>query len=175
MCRIAYIIDSMRNFAGNAKKSKHSFLLDDALQNALTLAGNKIKKIKIIQDIDKSSMVFGSKINIIQVFLNLFINASDALENINRTPEIKISTYEKNNRLFITMKDNGVGIEKSDISNIFDPFFTTKDIGKGMGFGLSICYKIIKDHGEILKVDSKKEEWTHFSFSLPVSHSSDVF
>ena len=83
-----------------------------------------------------------------QVFTNILINACQAIEN---TGKIEITTFFKNKKLTIKIKDNGKGIPEKDLNKIFTAGFTTKGVGVGTGLGLAICYKIIEKHeGEIL-------------------------
>ncbi len=115
-----------------------------------------------------------------RVILNLLTNAfyaaslpsrgdlsgSDRLEN----PTVWISTKKLDNRVIISVKDNGPGIPQKILSKIFQPFFTTKPTGQGTGLGLSLSYDIItKGHGGELKVETKEGEGTKFTISLPVN------
>jgi len=74
-----------------------------------------------------------------------------------------------NDKIEIRVKDNGNGIPQKIIDKIFQPFFTTKPTGQGTGLGLSLSYDIIKAHGGEIKVDTKEEEGTTFSFQLPIN------
>ncbi|MBW1649540.1 MAG: response regulator [Deltaproteobacteria bacterium] len=167
--RITRITSSLKKFASGAKRYEQPFYINDSLRSALTLTRAKIKEIKITDLLNREKYkVIGLPDEIAQVFINLLINAADAFKNIDRTPEITISSFKEQDRLFIKFKDNGCGIENSKLSHIFDPFFTTKETGEGMGLGLSICYKIVKNHGGNLNVNSKLDEFTDFIFDLPI-------
>jgi PAS domain S-box-containing protein len=112
------------------------------------------------------------KIQMYQVFLNLFLNAIQAMPNggelkIEVSPTISFSQDgSKQNFIKIVVSDTGKGILPQIIPKIFDPFFTTKP--KGIGLGLSITYQIIKKHGGTIKVESKWETGTSFVITLPV-------
>jgi signal transduction histidine kinase len=80
-----------------------------------------------------------------QVFLNLFINAKQAVKG---KGEIFITTLGRDNRIFVEIRDSGEGIPKDKLEKIFDPGYTTTGVGVGTGLGLSFCYQIIEDHGE---------------------------
>jgi len=99
-----------------------------------------------------------------QVFLNLLINASQAIK---KQGEITIKTWEEEDSVFISVSDTGYGIKKEYINRIFEPFFTTKDVGKGTGLGLSICYDIIKKHNGEITVESTPGEGSTFTIKLP--------
>jgi PAS domain S-box-containing protein len=106
-----------------------------------------------------------------QVFLNLFLNAIQAMPNggelkIEASPIYSISSEGfKKNFVKVVVSDSGRGIPPHIVQNIFDPFFTTKP--KGIGLGLSITYQIIKKHGGTIKVDSQWEQGTSFIVNLP--------
>ena len=107
---------------------------------------------------------FPAKLN--QVFLNMIINADQAMP-IDGT--LTITTYEKNNKAYIELKDTGVGISEENISQIFDPGYTTKGANVGTGLGLSICYQIIQEHKGEIEVESKVGKGTTFKIILPTN------
>lgn len=100
-----------------------------------------------------------------QVFLNLIINAIDAIE---KDGLIHIKTQKDDSRIVISIKDNGPGISKENLQKVFDPFFTTKEAGKGTGLGLSASYNIIEKLGGVITVESKLLEGTVFKVKLPI-------
>ena len=98
-------------------------------------------------------------------FLNILINAKQAIKE---EGIINITTYTKQNNVFIEINDNGEGIDKENLKKVFDPGFTTKGVGVGTGLGLSICYQIMQDHmGEIL-VESEVNKGSTFTVVLPL-------
>jgi signal transduction histidine kinase len=100
------------------------------------------------------------------VFLNLFLNARDAMP---KGGWLTIVTREEKNAAYIEVADTGSGIPAEQLSRIYDPFFTTKDIGKGTGLGLSITYGIVQEHGGTLACDSAVGQGTRFSMTLPLA------
>jgi signal transduction histidine kinase len=120
----------------------------------------QLPKIKV----DKNQMY--------QVFLNLFLNAIQAMPNggdlkIEVNPTVSYSQDgPSQNFIKVVISDTGKGIPPNIIHRIFDPFFTTRP--KGIGLGLSITYQIIKKHGGTIKVESKLEKGTSFIINLPV-------
>ncbi|HCC69395.1 MAG TPA: hypothetical protein DEP99_05860, partial [Nitrospiraceae bacterium] len=104
-----------------------------------------------------------------QVFLNLGINAIDAIQDEGK---ITVSTERKNDIVEINFSDTGVGISKEDMEKIFYPFFTTKD--KGTGLGLSIAQRIVEEHGGSIIVQSKVGSGTTFKVVLPVKDNGKV-
>jgi signal transduction histidine kinase len=126
------------------------------------------------------------KINVIpqeigRVLLNLFNNAFYACTERRRSavneqksanlisyePKVSVTTKKSENRVCITVSDNGNGIPQKIIDKIFQPFFTTKPTGEGTGLGLSLSYDIIKAHGGEIKVESKEGEGTDFIIQVP--------
>ena len=100
-----------------------------------------------------------------EVFLNLFINAADAMEG---DGVLRISTrLSSTNSIKIYISDNGKGIDRAYLPHIFEPFFTTKDPGQGTGLGLSITYGIIQKHNGLIDVESKPGDGTTFIITLP--------
>lgn len=120
------------------------------------------------------------KINIIpqdigRVLLNLYNNAFYAVtekkkqQPENYDPTVSISTKKMDDKVLLTVKDNGNGIPQNIANKIFQPFFSTKPTGEGTGLGLSLSYDIIKVHAGELKMDSKEGEGTEFTITLPIS------
>jgi signal transduction histidine kinase len=144
--------------------SYHGFRAKDKSFNATmkTHFDEHLGKVEVIpQDIGR-------------VFLNLFNNAFYAVHQkkkmLNGTfePMVQVSIEKKNNKIKISVKDNGVGIPEEVLSKIFHPFFTTKPAGEGTGLGLSLSYDIItKVHGGEMKLNTKKEEGAEFIILLP--------
>ena len=100
-----------------------------------------------------------------QVFMNLFVNAAQAIE---KQGEISIVTRADDGFVEITIGDTGSGIDKEYLSRIFDPFFTTKDVGKGTGLGLNVAYNIIKKHNGTIDVKSQVGKGTVFKIRIPI-------
>jgi two-component system NtrC family sensor kinase len=101
-----------------------------------------------------------------QVFLNLFINAIQAMPD-GGSLLIKVHT-EDGHWLKIEIEDTGLGIEPEHLPRIFDPFYTTKEVGRGTGLGLSVTYGIIEKHGGHIEAHSQKGQGTSFTITLPI-------
>ena len=145
--------------------SYHGLRAKDKLFNATlnTDFDNSIGTINIIpQDIGR-------------VLLNLYNNAFYAVTEKKKQQTndyesaISVATKKINNKVEITVKDNGNGIPQKVIDKIFQPFFTTKPTGEGTGLGLSLSYDIIKAHGGDIKVNTIEGEFTEFVIQLPIS------
>ncbi|MCA1743578.1 MAG: sensor histidine kinase, partial [Desulfonatronovibrio sp.] len=110
-----------------------------------------------------------------QVFLNLIINALDAVESVDRDREVLIAVKKHANTrgfIMVSVRDNGEGIPEPVKARIFDPFFTTKPVGKGNGLGLSVSQGIIKNHGGRIEVQSEEGKYTIFNVILPYDRYS---
>jgi len=106
-----------------------------------------------------------------QVFLNLFLNAIQAIPVPPGEIRVVARTDPDKNEAIIQVEDTGVGIDAEHLSRIFDPFFTTKEVGSGTGLGLSIVHGIIEQHNGSISVESKKGEGTRFTIRLPMKVS----
>lgn len=164
--RIARIVRSLGDFARISSFEKVSSNIQEILDRTINLAkyDKRFKDIQInIERRDLPKLMVNPD-QIQQVFLNLMLNALDAMPNGGR---IDIKMRMNKDFLEITFSDTGIGIEESVMDKIFDPFFTTKPFGKGTGLGLSICYGIIREHNGTISVKSKKGEGTTFLIKLP--------
>lgn len=101
-----------------------------------------------------------------QALLNIIKNAIAAMPD---GGELKISTYIKGDMVHIDIQDNGVGISEENMTKIFEPYFTTKDFGSGLG--LTVVYKVIREHGGEISLDSQEGKGTTFTISLPLPRS----
>lgn len=169
--RIVRIVRSLGDFARLYTPEKVSANIIDVLDSTLNLTryDKKFKKIEIIKDID---FVPDIKINpdqIQQVFLNLLLNALDAMPEGGK---LTIKVKQTKGNIDIVFKDTGLGMDKDTAERVFDPFFTTKSPGKGTGLGMSICYGIIKEHGGKILVDSTKGKGTTFIIRLPLGENN---
>ncbi|MEI7672031.1 MAG: ATP-binding protein, partial [Deltaproteobacteria bacterium] len=115
--------------------------------------------------------VIGDPSRLEQVFLNLFINAADAMRE--KGGNLKITTSVVNHRVKVVIEDTGIGIDEAHLPHIFEPFFTTKDPGLGTGLGLSIVYGVIQSHNGIIKAESMPGRGATFIVSLPITAVKD--
>ncbi len=100
---------------------------------------------------------------LLQVFVNLLVNAQDALS---AEGEIRLSGGEAEDSVWIGFADNGAGISQQDLPHIFDPFFTTKEPGKGCGLGLAVCYRVLDEVGGSIEVQSEAERGSVFTVCM---------
>jgi len=168
--KISEIIRALKFYAYTDRDKIEAVQINESIQTALILLRSKLKHgISVMTDFAKDLPEIMCTSEIHQVWTNILNNACDAIEEMgsNYDGEISICSRKSDDSIVITISDNGIGIPEDKKENIFDPFFTTKDIGKGTGLGLSIVSGIIKKHGGIIRVDSRKAN-TKFEIILPV-------
>lgn len=161
----------VRNLLGIARKEKYDFEpvdLNETIQNALSLVQHELVGRPIRLELNLSNdmpSVFASQDQLQGVWINLILNALDALDK----PEglITIRSQYTGPEFLVTITDNGKGIALDHLPRVFEPFFTTKSPGRGTGLGLSVCMRAVKHHGGTIHVDSQPGEWTRFTISLP--------
>ncbi len=106
---------------------------------------------------------------LMQVFLNIILNAFDAMEEGGK---LTIRSDKENGQINISFEDTGEGIPNENLDRIFDPFFTTKEVGKGTGLGLSVSYGVVKNLGGDIMVESSPRNGAVFTVLLPVEERS---
>ena len=165
--RIAKIVRSLGDFARISTREKTVSNIADILDRTIGLAkyDKRFKNIQLVSNIDAIPPVQINPDQMQQVFLNMMLNALDAMPEGGR---LTLSVKMKRGSIEVVFSDTGSGIEDSITDRIFDPFFTTKPLGKGTGLGLSICYGIIKEHNGSISVKSRKGQGATFTIRLPV-------
>jgi two-component system, sensor histidine kinase PhcS len=104
------------------------------------------------------------------VLVNLLQNAVYALgknPSAEKSPTIWLRAFQDYEHSLVIIRDNGEGISSENLPKIFDPFFTSKDVGEGMGLGLSICYRIMQQHGGSIEVRSERGVYSEFTLRFP--------
>ncbi len=164
--RTVEIIKSLRTFSRGTEENFSNADINENIDSTLLLLKNQHKgKIEIIKNYGDIPFIFCSIGKINQVFMNLIVNAIQAIED---SGTIEIKTYIENEYLVVEIKDSGQGIPEELQDKIFEPFFTTKEIGKGTGLGLAISYTIIKNHKGQIKLISEIGKGTSFFVFLPI-------
>nr|WP_321486728.1 PAS domain S-box protein [uncultured Draconibacterium sp.] len=179
--RIKNIIDHIRAFSRNDNKYvATAFDINSSIENAISMIQEQFKHlgIKLSLNLDKSIPgIVGSTYKLEQVIVNLLTNAKDALmEKKKIQPDceemiVEIETYSENEFLVVELTDNGIGIDKDDLSNVMLPFYTSKDVGKGTGLGLSICYQIVTEMGGTIDITSNKNIGTKIKLSIDIQEN----
>ncbi len=173
--RITEIVQNLKSFSRIDSGERFGlFDINKGIENTLAVATNEVKYVADVK-VDLASLppveCIGGEIN--QVFLNLIVNAAQAIKSQNRDSRgtIVIRTGVVTDQVWIEVNDDGPGIPSEIQLRIFDPFFTTKPVGQGTGLGLSISSDIIANkHGGRLTVESVPGKGASFRVTLPITH-----
>ncbi len=169
--RAASIVKNVLLFTRNSRSETGRSSANDVIRDVLRLREYEAQLNGITVVVDLETGLPNSHIDqyqFQQVFLNLVLNAEAAIKEAGRPGVLTVTTSQEGDKVKIDVTDNGCGIKKSVLPRIFDPFFTTKEIGKGTGLGLSICYGIVVKHGGRISVNTRVNEGTTFTVTLPV-------
>ena len=174
--RVRVVVQALSALSRDDEGSVGRVDLHRVLDGAVRLTENNLRhRGRIIKDYHAVHSVRGNDLRLGQVFVNLLVNACDALrEDTPDANEIRVSTFEKEGRVVVEVHDNGTGIATEIRSRIFDPFFTTKPVGRGTGLGLAISHGIVSSFGGEIGFDSPPAKGTTFWVSLAVDHSTVV-
>lgn len=169
--RTSTIIENLLKYSHPSMTSKMTLVnLVSLIRETLTLVAYhaKILKIEMQSSFPRESiMVQGTATLLQQVFMNLFLNAINAMPSGGR---LGINVRTVNSEVWVQVTDTGFGIGKNEIGKVFDPFYTTSAVGKGTGLGLSICYSIVRQHKGAIEVESAKGRGSVFTVKLPARH-----
>ncbi len=173
--KIEKVVSNLLNFSRKPTTGFTKVSLIEVVENSLLLVSHQLEKCQatISKNLNGGLLyINGSKNELEQVFVNLFINAIDAIEehcrfSPNRTKRISIECEIVNSTIVIKIMDTGTGIPIENIEHIFEPFFTTKQVGQGTGLGLSIVYNIVKSHNGTITIESEKGIGTVVRLSFP--------
>ena len=171
--RITQVTKDMMDFARVRPAAKSLIDVNEIINSSLRLASfdKSFQALNLKKDLTENlPPVFADTDQLQQVFLNLFLNARDAMPE---GGEIIVETSPEANEIRIKIADSGFGINETDLKKIFDPFFTTKQTGKGTGLGLAVCYGIITAHNGRIEVSPNNGKGTLFTIHLPESRSAD--
>ena len=171
--RVSAIVANLKKVSHSGDLEKDSCDINELIDEALKVVWSELKyTMKVYKDFGTlpNLLCYGGEI--IQVLMNLFLNASYACED---NGELNIRTYQttinKDQWIIIKVQDNGKGMAPEVVKKIFDPFFTTKAVGVGTGLGLSVSFGIIDKHDGTIKVHSEEGKGTTFTILLPLIES----
>ena len=164
--RVKEIVQSLKSFARLDEAVVKEADINEGLETTLKVVGNELKyKCRVHKKYGRIPLVrcYPGQLN--QVFMNLLINAAQAIEN---SGEITIETEATTDHVVIRIMDTGKGIAPENIPKIFEPFYTTKEVGSGTGLGLSISDAIIRKHNGTIDLESELDKGTTFTIRLPI-------
>jgi signal transduction histidine kinase len=169
--RITHVTRDMMDFARARPAAKNSIDINAILQTSLRLASfdKAFQHLRLKTDLNENlPKVFADADQMEQVFLNLLLNARDAMPE---GGELSVKTFKSDGSIAVRIADSGTGIEEKNLKKIFDPFFSTKPTGEGTGLGLAVCYGIVTAHNGKIEVESNGDGGTSFLITLPTSES----
>ncbi len=170
--RTSEIVTGLKNFSRTDDDEAQSADINNGIQSTITILKSEMKDIETVIELGSIPHIkcYLGKLN--QVFMNLIDNAIDAIRDRYEDPTqgvLTVKTMHVDDKVVITIADNGCGMPEEVKNSIFDPFFTTKDVGKGTGLGLSITYGIMEKHNGHISVESEPNVGTTFTIELPVT------
>ncbi|MBU0515812.1 MAG: PAS domain S-box protein [Proteobacteria bacterium] len=176
--RASKIINHMREFGRKSDVTAEMVHINDALSRALEIFNQqfKLRGIEVIKEMAENlPPIWADSNRLEQVFINLLLNARDAIEEKweqvapkGEGKRIFVKSSFKDGMIMIEVRDTGTGIPESIIDRIFEPFFTTKEVSQGTGLGLSICYSIVQDYHGTIKAETQVGEGASLIIRFPV-------
>jgi len=170
--RASEIVNSLLNFSRTSSTDFVELDVNRVIKETLGLIEHQLKKAAVEVQLDLDADLPGVKANagkLQQVFLNLFLNARDAMP-FGGVLSVRTSAQDGTAHIFVS--DNGEGIAPENLGRIYDPFFTTKGAKKGTGLGLSVTYGIVREHSGSIEVESLPGKGTQFSLELPLARKA---
>ncbi len=171
------IVGDLLNFSRGGESHKQLVDLNRIIEEVAGIVAPQFGKQGVAINLDLASglpLLELDENKIKQVFLNLLLNARQAMQEEGGEIEISSFLLAANGKVRVRVRDNGPGIDSGDLARIFDPFFSTKGTGEGTGLGLSVSHGIIKEHGGIIGVESRVGHWTCFVIDLPLSQDRPI-
>jgi signal transduction histidine kinase len=172
--RITQVTRDMMDFARVRPAAKSAVDIKTVLETSLRLASfdKAFQNLNLKTDFAGNlPKVFADGDQLEQVFLNLLLNARDAMP---AGGELSIKTFPTDGSIAVKIADSGVGIDEENLKKIFDPFFSTKPTGEGTGLGLAVCYGIVTAHNGKIEVESNGGGGTSFLITLPALERNDL-
>jgi two-component system, NtrC family, sensor kinase len=166
--RASEIVNSLLSFSRTSTTEFVELDVGKVIQETLNLVEHQLRKSAIEVKLDTQPAlppVKGNSGKLQQVFLNLFLNARDAMET---GGTLAIRVWSEDGFARIDVADSGQGIQPENLARIYDPFFTTKAARKGTGLGLSVTYGIVREHGGTIEVESHPGAGSRFRVELPL-------
>ena len=173
--RAAEIVQNLTYFSRPPAPGKSRINLAEVLERTLNLHAYSLRKNNITVDFLKEAGVpyaLGDPHQLMQVFLNLILNAEHAIREARDKGTLRIRLGKGDDTVWVSFHDDGPGIPKEILSSIFDPFYTTKRPGRGTGLGLSICKSVLKEHNGTVEAANAPDGGAVFTVTLPMADVS---
>jgi PAS domain S-box-containing protein len=170
--RASEIVNNLLNFSRTGGTEFKEVNLNQIIDETLTLVAHPFRaaNVQVVRNLEGALPgILGSSNRLQQVFLNLFLNARDAMPSGGM---LEVRSATTNGFVEIEISDTGIGIQRENLARVFDPFFTTKASGRGTGLGLSVSYGIIKEHAGKIEVRSTPGKGTSFRLEFPAARKA---
>ena len=164
----------MRNLLDFSRAEQFEFKPTDlarSIRESVSLVEPQLLKsdIQIVVDVDPElPAISASPDHLNVVWLNLLLNARDAIQETGRGGEIRIDARRHGDWVVVQVSDNGVGMTEEQLGHLYEPFYTTREPGEGTGLGLFTCYRTVTRHGGDIAVESQEGQGTTFRVTLPI-------
>jgi PAS domain S-box-containing protein len=170
--RAAEIVQNLQYFARPPAPGRSQVNLNELVQRTVQMQAYPLRKSNITVDFlpePTIPAIVADPNQLMQVFLNLLLNAEQAIRESREKGTIRVRMGRKPDSVWIVFQDDGPGIAAENLAHIFDPFFTTKRPGRGTGLGLSICKTVLREHGGNIEAASAPDGGAVFTITLPVA------
>jgi len=175
--RAAEIVQNLQYFARPPAPGKSQVNLNELVQRTVQMQAYPLRKSNITVDFlpePAIPAIVADPNQLMQVFLNLLLNAEQAIRESREKGTIRVRIGRKPDSVWIVFQDDGPGIAPDNLAHIFDPFFTTKRPGRGTGLGLSICKTVLREHGGNIEATSAPGGGAVFTITLPVGTTPET-
>ncbi len=170
------IVQDLKTLSRPDEASNGPVDLGAVVRSAVKIASHELRsRARVVEDIQDVPPVLGHAARLGQVFLNLLINAAQAIPEGNvEAHEVRVVARRCSHgrEVEVEVRDTGCGIPPEHLERIFDPFFTTKPVGEGTGLGLSVCHSILSAMDAKIRVESQVGKGTRFYLELPVAREA---
>ncbi|MFK7733303.1 MAG: sensor histidine kinase [Pseudomonadales bacterium] len=167
--RVTEIVSSLQSFARADKAIMEPIDIIACVRSTVSLVKSDAKhQFQLVDKLIETPMVIGSTGKLNQVFMNLIVNAVQAVSSIKSDGKVTLRSFVQERFVNVEIGDDGPGIEPALVEKIFEPFFTTKEEGEGTGLGLSLTQGIIREHGGEISVNSQLGIGTKITISIPI-------
>ncbi|MCC6235561.1 MAG: response regulator [Verrucomicrobiales bacterium] len=171
--RVSTIVGDLRQFSHPQADAVSEVDVCVAVEAAMRFlaADWKDGRADLINDVPVAFTVYANRNKLVQILLNLCQNSFDAMRDKppadGQKPCLRLRAWRADGRRYVSVRDNGPGIPSNHVEHIFEPFYTTKEVGKGMGLGLSICYRIMEEVGGRIAVETEVGRFCEFILDFP--------
>ncbi|ATB29398.1 PAS domain S-box protein [Melittangium boletus] len=167
--RVRDIVRDLKTFSRGGDDKRSPVDIHTVLDSCANMARSEIRhRARLVKNYGAVPPVYANDSRLGQLFLNLLVNAAQAIPHGNATlNEIRVTTMMSGRQVLVEIQDTGVGIPPENLTRLFDPFFTTKPVGVGTGLGLSICHGIVTAQGGRISVESRPNQGSTFRVLLP--------